>query len=377
MSAKQPESASGAPQHSGEEESVSRGEASPADTGLSPTGALGAGETLPGHNEGGSEEYATTGNATRLAELVSAVIAHMRQEAASAPRGPRLPEPLKPEPFDGDSTKLRAYLARVKLYLGAFEKAPDADKARVIASSLTGMALRQYMRLIEDRHPSTPTVREVLDMLERRFADQNEASDARYKFQHAQQLTNQPVLAFANYLEELADTPGCEDLRNEISMKERLFTGMHASLQHALLPCKRQLHTIEDVLEFAIDAERNLARTKGRTVPEDGASGSQEADPHNMEGEEDYSDPWAAEPPANMQQEVERLSAQIAAMQAGLGYGRGRGWRRQKPPRGTPLLPGKDGESYKVQCYQCNRWGHYQSQCPGQEEQETAEANAS
>lgn len=334
----------------------------------SPTVARG-GRTLPGLGTGEPAEAAIAQTVTHLAEVVSALHDKVAGgEGGGAPRRPRLPDPLKPEPFDGDSTKLRAFLARVRLYLGAFESAPDADKARAVASFLKGAAMRQYMLLCQDMHPHTPSLGDVLHVLERRFADQNEESDARYKFQHARQLASQSVLAFANYLDELSMTPGLDDLRNEVSMKERLLTGMHASLRHALLTCKRQLHTMDDVLEFAIDAERDFARMRGRSLPQ-GAPGSSRSNTtrvglRSMEAADEYADPWVEAPPPDLQGQVQHLTAQLAAMKAAQRKQRPGKFPRPKPPKGERLVPGKDRKTVPVQCYQCNRWGHFQKECP-------------
>ena len=312
--------------------------------------------------------------APSMLELASSVKTLVAMHAGSggsggsdAPRAPRLPEPQKPDVFDGDSTKLRVFLSKARLYLSAYRRSGESDKARTLGSFLKGIAYRQFDRLWQD-DPEGLTVEQVLRMLEKRFADQNEASDARYKLQHARQLTNQSVLAFSNYRDELAATPGLEDLRTQVNMFERFWTGMHPSLQSLLLTAKPGLKTKDQALELALDLERSLQRQHRRTVTGTKAG-------LNEIGVE-VTDPWAASAPGAQASGIAPGSTHasqpsLSEMASAAALAAVRAWEQRRPQRpaaptpGTQPVAGRDGKLLSnVQCWQCRQWGHYKSRCP-------------
>jgi len=202
---------------------------------------------------------------------------------------------MPPDAYDGSSSKLRTFLDRSSLYLDSYRNASEEDKAIALGTFLTGPALRVYTRLRQSVAPQIPSVDVVYFELKRHFGDQNEASDARLRFQRAQQRTTESVLAFYHNLCELVDTPGCEDLRSPVSMMERLWTGMHASLQRMCVLKYRELRTVQELLHLAQDAERMKAREFRREVP----AGSRPAHLRAMSAHEgrpeDYADPWVVD----------------------------------------------------------------------------------
>ena len=42
----------------------------------------------------------------------------------------------------------------------------------------------------------------------------------------------------------------------------------------------------------------------------------------------------------------------------------GRSGEQTQPPAGTILVPGKDGTSIRMQCWNCGKWGHASPNCP-------------
>lgn len=336
-----------------------------------------AGTVAPADPVAAAEPVATPDLATNLLYLaesvrtlqIDAATLHERVgtggRTGDRPAQPRLPEPPKPPRFGGDSAQLRVFLSKARLYLSAYEKADEAAKVRALAGLLDGVAYRRFETLWET-DASSLTVAAVLSALEQWFADQNEASDARFKFQHARQRATQSVLEYSNYLDQLVSTPGVEDLRTDVSMFERFWTGIHPSLQRLMLPAKHTLKTRDDALKLAVDFERDLQKQRRQQAAK--------AALREMAAEES-ADPWdeSTQPAPSVQKQMDEMAAALKAMQTRQqGSGKGRGKRRKRPPAakaqppppGTELVPGSDGQKRPVQCWKCHKWGHYQSKCP-------------
>lgn len=344
--------------------------ADPAD--VSPTDPEGAVHPLDEPvNDSTSLLYLT--NALRALQADAATLHDRIEHGGSGSSGggsrqPRLPHPVEPKRFDGTATQLRAFLKKARIYLSAYRQADEQDRLRALSGFLEGVAFEKFYSWWQGKQDSQEavTAEQGLAFLESWFADQNEKSDATYRFMHARQLTNQSVLEFSNYLDQLLCTPGLEDLRKEHILLDRFWSGIHPSIRRPMLIVRESLKTRDDALHRAIDIERDLQqqrRFQQRTPGGKAAAGLRELQV------DDFSlDPYAGPTAGSIATDLAEVQASLAAMRT-----EQKAWQKHKPrkadgkgpPPGQPLTAGKDGKKVPVQCYKCKDWGHYQSQCPG------------
>ena len=137
------------------------------------------------------------------------VSSHGRPSDGSGNGALRPPRPKEPETFSGKATKLRVFVRRSRRWLESYGNLPESRKVDMLGEQLSGLAFKLFDQLLEDAAGAL-TVEQVLTELENKFADPDEARDARYLFQHLRQGA-MTVLELSTTLDELSWTPGLDD----------------------------------------------------------------------------------------------------------------------------------------------------------------------
>jgi len=197
-------------------------------------------------------------------------------------------------------------------------------------------------------------------MLETCFADQNEAGDARYRFQHHSQ-GEMSVLDYSNTLDRLLATPGLEDQRADVNVLHRFLSGMQPALSTLLIPTEHTFVTKADALALAIKFERMLARSSG--AEEMSQPLQQQQHQHFDEPAAGFADVHRSRAGGNRTQSRERPSGSTRG-NAATSHRQQHHSNSQAPGQSEPVL-GRDGKLYPhVQCNICQRYGHYKRSCP-------------
>lgn len=282
----------------------------------------------------------------QLAHLESQLAAAQRRsEAASASlsdqRGPRY-RPKALEIFTGDSTELHMWLLKARQWLSCYPSATETEQAGMLSDHLGSVPLGCYMRLCEEKSPESVTASQVFDMLAAHFTDPLAAQTATLEF-HSVQQGSMSVMELSNKLDELALTPGCDELRGPFVMRERFLSALNDDLAAAVASERLTFKTkAEAVLQATLQEQVLQRQYPPESLP---STEGDSAEEYEHEGEE------SGEPA-----EVAQTAALAAAQ-----------WRLagRMLPATALKVAGTDGRMDEhTQCFRCGQWGHRRDRCP-------------
>lgn len=258
--------------------------------------------------------------------------------------------------FKGDPQELRAWQAKARQWLRRYPA--NSDQAGMLGDHLDGAPFQRYLHMCETAQEPV-TAEQVFTMLEQHFADPLEASKALYEFQHLKQ-GSMTVLELSNRLDELAWTPGCEDLRTEFQLKERFLTALNPDIARQLTRDRLSFKTKEEAVLQAVLQERNLQASRR-------FEGREESGPEQTESQEQHMDDQEQEFQREVRVAVLQILQEIGVSEADLMALQTRGQRSHGTrSAGSRLVPGRDGKiEPDYQCWECQHWGHRKLACPG------------
>lgn len=259
--------------------------------------------------------------------------------------------------FKGEPRELRPWMVKAQQWLARYPA--SSDHAGMLGDHLEGPPFQRYVQMCREAHEPV-TAEQVFAMLERHFADPTEVSRVIYQFQHLRQ-GSMTVMELSNKLDELAWTPGCEDLRTELLLRERFLSALNPEIAQLLTRDRLSFRTKEEAVLQAVLQERNLqaskryAERKGGSQPQ--PQQQQRRQPRPQGGQGRYS-----------------RSVKVAAMafleEAGVDESVLAAVRAKTPltkPPGAPVVAGRSGKVEETnQCWNCQQWGHRQRDCPTQ-----------
>lgn len=262
--------------------------------------------------------------------------------------------------FKGDPRQLRVWQARARQWLARYPT--DSDQAGMLGDHLDFAPFQRYLQMCRTAQEPV-TAEQVFAMLERHFADPMETSRAIYQFQQLKQ-GSMTVIELSNKLDELAWTPGCEDLRTDLLMRERFLSALNPEIAELLTRDRLSFRTKDEAVLQAVLQERNLqASRRYERYEERGEAESpqqQEAGSGPETGNKVQLAALKLLQKMHAQGQLPGVTEEtLAALQAK------RHWSHTGRPSGAKLVAGQSGKVEETnQCWDCQQWGHRRFDCP-------------
>lgn len=171
-----------------------------------------------------------------------------------APHAPKEPRVALPDKFDGDRTKLRDFINKIRLIFRLQPQRYSTGEIQVgfIGTLLTGAASSWFSSLLEKNSPLLAHLDQFLEELNRTFGERDRALIATTKLRTLQQRSR-PASAYVAEFQQLA----CDLSWNDAALITMFRWGLRDDIKTLLLNLPKPT-TLSEAITQAIDCDNRL-----------------------------------------------------------------------------------------------------------------------